>query len=628
MQTNVFREQLFKYLKYKYWIVFSLVLSIFLAYVYLRYATPKYQAKATIQIVKEKSAASQLSVFSDLNILPGSSSSVLDEIEVLSSRSNISQVIEKLKLHKRVFHVGNVKSSEVYGKPPVDMLLGSSDSLFNDRKFSFYIVPKSMTNFTYLSEENEEKKDYVFGDEIDTEIGKITLLPKENDILKRFIGEKLRLEILPINEAALNYKKALRTSILDDFSSVINITLQDAVKQKAVDFLDELIRVYVENGKRDKRRVADRTADFIDDRIADIYNDLADADQSAEDFKAGRGLTDIQSQSNINLNVSATNQQELQSAQIQLDIASSVSSLLDSQEGFDILPANVGLTDPSINNATARYNQLVSQREQLLRSSNEKNPVIVNIDEQLDNLKTSMKSSLNSMTNNLNLKANKISSQLATLNSKIYSAPRNERALRDITRKQQTVEGLYLYLLQKREEAQIAYASAAPNSKLVDPAFPTSKFPVSPKKLIIYLISFVLGLAVPIGAIYGLELLDNKIHNLRSIQKLGLDIPVIGELPRLKKNSKKVIEKNDRSVLSEALRIIRTNLDYLLKTALKNGLRKNVIYVTSGLPEEGKTFFSTNLAMILSIFVTQSFIHFLKRIIRRIFNPLKTEKLV
>jgi capsular exopolysaccharide synthesis family protein len=189
---------------------------------------------------------------------------------------------------------------------------------------------------------------------------------------------------------------------------------------------------------------------------------------------------------------------------------------------------------------------------------------------------------------------------VATVNSKIYSAPRNERALRDITRKQQTVEGLYLYLLQKKEEAQIAYASASPNSKIVNPAFASSVFPVSPKKRIIFLVSLMLSLLIPMGVIYGFELFDDKIHNAHLLKKLVADIPVIGELPRLKDKNFTVVQKDDRSELGEALRMIRTNIDFLLQTKSNKKSKRNTIFITSNLPKEGKTFLTTNLAMVFA----------------------------
>jgi capsular exopolysaccharide synthesis family protein len=239
------------------------------------------------------------------------------------------------------------------------------------------------------------------------------------------------------------------------------------------------------------------------------------------------------------------------------------------------------------------------ERKRLLESSNDKNPIIVNLDQQLASLKRSMQSSLNSVTNNLSLQVNSLSGQLSKINSRIYSAPKNERALRDITRQQQTTEQLYLYLLQKREESQITFASATPKSKVIDQAFLVSNIPVSPKKSIILLAYLILGLMVPFSVIYGKHLLDNKIHNKIGLEQLVPNVPVLAELPKLSKKDNMLILKDDRSVMAESLRILRTNLDYLIKAKTGAG-NKNVIFITSSVSGEGKTFLSSNLAMILA----------------------------
>ncbi len=273
------------------------------------------------------------------------------------------------------------------------------------------------------------------------------------------------------------------------------------IPQKGMDIINSLIDTYNRNVVLDKKAIADRTSDFINDRIANIASSLSSVDESAQEFKTGKGITDIASEANINLNIGASNKKELENASVQLDIASSMKDIVENQEGFEVLPSNIGLSDPSIASTTAKYNELVLERKRLLKSSNEKNPIIVNLDQQLSSLKRNMESSLNSVTNNLALTVNNLSGQQAQINSRIYSVPKNERALRDITRKQETTESLYLYLLQKREESQIAYASAKPKTKVVDHAY-SSQFPVSPKVPLIFLASFVFGLMIPFSVIY------------------------------------------------------------------------------------------------------------------------------
>ena len=207
-----------------------------------------------------------------------------------------------------------------------------------------------------------------------------------------------------------------------------------------------------------------------------------------------------------------------------------------------------------------------------------------------------MQSSLNNVTNNLNLRVNSLSKQLSQINSRIYAAPGAERALRDISRQQQTTEGLYIYLLQKREEAQIAFASAAPKSKIVDNAYLASPFPVEPKPTITYLVALILGLMVPFSVIYTKDLLDNKLHNKLDLEKIAGNVPVLVEIPKLGKKENKLVKKEDRSILAESLRILRTNLNYIQKS--HKSKPDNIFFITSSVPGEGKTFISSNLAAI------------------------------
>ena len=447
-----------------------------------------------------------------------------------------------------------------------------------------------------LMKKNATEKLYGFGKTITSEIGEFVLIPND-DQMASMEGREFKVYVNPIASVAMAYQKKLLISVTDELSNIVTIDLNDAVTQKAIDIVNGLIDTYNGNAIRDKKEIADKTAEFINDRIGDIYGDLSTVDQTAEDFKEGRGITDVASQSDINLNLGAASRQELQNANIQLNIASSMKDIVENQRGYEVLPSNIGLSDPSIAGTTARYNELVLERNRLLKSSNEKNPIIVNLDEQLEGLRRNLQSSLNSMTNNLNLQVNNLSSQLSQFNARIYAAPGNERALRDITRQQQTTEALYLYLLQKREESQITFASASPKSKIIDRAYGMSAEPVSPKKPIILLAFMILGALVPFSVIYVKDLLDNKVHNKVGLEKIVGNIPVLAELPKISKNEKFLIKSEERSVLAEAMRILRTNIDFILKSKGKTGAGK-VIYVTSSVPGEGKTLISSNLAMV------------------------------
>ncbi len=591
------KEIISAYTKHWKWFVLSVLVSFSLAFIYLRYVIPEYAAQAKIQIVDENNSNASLDLFSDLGLF-NSSTKVEDEIQIINSRSNFIEVVKELGLNTKVMVMGNIIDAERYSNPPVKINFIAADSIINKARFSFFLTLSSSTTFGYSEEEDKPVKVYAYGKNIDTPLGGMVVLPNTENF-SGYKDKTIKVIVTPIERVAQAYQSKVIITNPGEFSNILGIRLEDPIKEKARDILDALIKIYNRNAIEDKKIIADRTSEFINDRIADISSSLSTVDQSAEDLKTSKGLTDIASEANINLNVGAANRQELANFNTQLQIAASMQDIVDQQDGFEVLPGNIGLNDPTIASTTQRYNQLVLERQRMLKSSTERSPIIQNLDEELRGLKQSMRSSLNSTVNNLGMQVNTLSGQQAIINSKIYSAPGNERALRDITRRQQTTESLYLYLLQKREEAQIAVASQAPKSKVIDNAHNASELPVSPKRQLIFLSSLILGLLLPFSIIYAKDILDNKVHNMHTLEQMTKDTPVLGEIPKLAKNEEKIVVREDRSVLAESLRILRTNLDYLIKT--KKGLGKNnVVYITSSVPGEGKTFVSTNLSMILA----------------------------
>ncbi len=593
------REQLSIYLKNWKWFLLSLILFLALAKLVIKYSTPKYKAQSKIQIIEDSNAATGFDLFSEVDILSGGQNKVEDEIEIIASRSNFIEVVKSLGLNTRIVAMGNFRDSELYDRSPIRVNIIAPDSIIQRANYSFFIDLTSTTNFDFIENEGEEGKKIVYGEKITTPIGGIVITPVQNRI-RNYIGKKLAVKVKPVPLVAERYRANLSVQVPQEYSNILNISLEDPVKQKAADVINNLIEVYNRNAVEDKQEIADKTSNFINERIADISANLTNVDQTAESFKTERGVTDISSEANINLNVGATNRSALANVQTELQMAESMRQMVDDQDGYEVLPSNLGLSDPTIAASTKTYNQLVQERNRLLESADEKNPMIVNLDQQLNSIKKSMQASLGSSVNNLGLQVNTLSRQQAIINSKIYSAPKNERALRDITRQQQTTESLYLYLLQKREEAQIGVAATAPKSKLIDRAY-INPVPVSPKTKIIYLALGLIGLLIPFSIIYAKDFFDNKVHSMHHLEKVVPDLPILGELPRISKKDKKIVTKNDRSVLAEALRIIRTNLDYLIKTTnLQHSGTKNIIFVTSSLPGEGKTFLSANLSMILA----------------------------
>ncbi|MDG1572746.1 Wzz/FepE/Etk N-terminal domain-containing protein [Robiginitalea sp. M366] len=597
-QINL-HQLLSPYKKGWYWFVLCVFVFGILAYVYNRYTTPSYGVQASIRLQLDEGTGSELGAFQDLQIMQDRNDPIQDEIQIIKSRSNFIELVQTLNLNTQIFLLGNIMDSEIYGRQPfsinyVDSLPGPVSA-----GFSFYITPTTTSSFAYSAQEDAPGQPMTFGSRIATPMGNMILIP-DAAILENYLGRRFKVVVSPVVAMAEHYRREVQVVPWDSKSSnFLNLYLQDPVTQKAKDILNTLIRIYNKNAAEEKRQIADKTASFIDARISEIYENLYSVDTTAEAFKTQRGRIDIGAESNLNLSAGVENRQQLENANIQLSIAAAIRDDIQSQDGYTTLSAPVGISDPSIAEATARYNSLVAQRRSLLESSGERNPVVEELDRELNALKGTLLSGLESTVNNLNLTLNSLNKQQSRINARIYSAPGDERRLRDIARKQQTTESLYLYLLEKREEAQIAFASTAPRSVVVDAAYALSNTPVHPQKMRNYLLAIMLGLAIPFAFLYVQDLLDTKVKSKMDLEQTVGDLPVLAELPRLGPKQAKLVTKEDRSVLAEAMRILRSNLDFVIQSkAGKSGIKK--ILVTSGVPGEGKTLTAVNLSLILA----------------------------
>ena len=587
------------YTKHWKWFVICGILAMILAYINIRYTIPEYSVKSQVQIVEDKNGPGELSVFQDLDVFGGGSKKVEDEIEILSSRSNFIEVVKELGVNIKILAIGNIIKSEVYENPPINLNFIAPDSIVNNATFDFFIEFSSPTTFGYTEIEGMVPRIYSYGNAIQTSVGDIIITPNLKDT-KGLVGKKFQVQIRPIDDVANSLKEIVLIRVVDENSNILNLSLTSSITIKAKDILDKLIEVYNRNAVEEKRKIADTTSDFINSRIQLISGTLSNVDQDAQELLTQKGMTGSGLEVGAAVQVSAGSRQNLENAKVQLQMVSGLKDYVNGETGYDEMPV-VDVGSGALSQATVQYNSLVAERKRLLKSADEQNPMIVNLNEQLDGIKNTMQSSLSSLERNVGMNVSTLQSQLGRIQGTIYSAPENQRELRNITRKQETTESLYLYLLQKREESQIAFASAAPKSNIIDKAFVESTTPVRPKKAITYLAALMLGLLLPFGVIYSKDLLDTKIHNKHSLESLTKDVPVLGELPNLSKKDSKIIINDDRSVLAEALRIIRANLDFLIKTKHASDKNKNnIIYITSSTPGEGKTFVSTNLSMILS----------------------------
>jgi tyrosine-protein kinase Etk/Wzc len=600
--TNDFnlKKTLSLYTKKWPWFVLSIFGLLLLSYAYLRYQVPQYGTKARIMLISEKDQASPGAVFSDISMfLESAEAEIEDEILVITSRGVMKAVADQLDLNLRYFAQGDILETEIYKNPPVVLNFIASDSIINQTNFNFYIKITSEVGFEYRTYEDEAPKTIAFGETIDTQFGGMVITPglKETRFL---VGQSYRIQLSHLDDVTQNLRNTIEIYPSGKGSKVLSVYLEDAIPQKSQDIINTLINEYDRYTTAVKNYRSQSTAAFIDNRIELIASDLVNVDDSIVRFKTGNKITDVSSEAGQFLNSSVQNEQLLDESRTQLRLLSYMkASLGTDNDSFEPIPANLGMGDGAISALSARYSELLSNRERLLRSAGEKNLVVVELDQTLNNIRQNLRQNIDNAVRFLNIRITSLENQSSRINSKIFSVPGQELKLRSIERKQGIKESLYLYLLEKREEAAITLTATSPNLKIVDEAYSFGD-PISPNRRMIYVAALFIGLFLPFSVIYVKDLLDTKIHNREDLEGRIKDITVLGELPRLKgKELTSLVKRNDRSLLSESFRIIRTNFDYVRRG---RHVKKydNVIFVTSTINGEGKSFFSINFALTLA----------------------------
>lgn len=595
-QEGNVKDLLLRYLRNWKWFALSVAICLVLGFVYLRYQAPVYEVNATILIKDDKKGAvsSELSAFEDLGIF-NSNNNIDNEIEILKSRSLMRRVVNELKLNSRYFSYGRPIEHERFSNTPVLVGYSVQDTL-HFFEGNWLLNPESERGFTLSKGETEEViGKYHFGDSISTEQGKIVFTTTPF-FSSSYLNKNFRIVISPLDNVVDAYLNALKVEPVSKNSNAIVISLRDPLPDKAKSIVDNLIRQHNLDAIEDKNEVSRNTANFISERIKYITTELSDVEAEAEDFKTKNKLTDITSEAELFLKTGSESEMSLVEAGTQLMLVNYMYDDLQKRTNpADLIPANLGLQDPAIASTINDYNKIVLDRNRILKNAGDKNPVIENIDSQLLGIRASLKESLANLKTALVIKMRELNKQEGGINSKIASVPRYEREFRIIQRQQQIKEALYLYLLQKREETNIALAVTVSNTKIIDAAHSNGRM-VAPKRQVIYLLSLLLGVLLPVLYFYLADLLDTRVHGKKDIDKLKL--PFLGDIPLSDSKNKIVVSRNDNSGIAEAFRLLRTNVDFMLGSDRTSG---KTVFVTSTIGQEGKSFVGLNLAASLAI---------------------------
>lgn len=592
------------------WFVLSLIICMGAAHIYLRYATPIYQSAAKLLIKDDEGSGSSFkggnnSIMSATNLgIISNSNGIDNEMEILKSRTLAQQTVYDLKLYVNYRHEGKLKDHVLYGDQEVniDMDLEHLKKLNapmnlkitregrNYHVTGSYYVPIDNNSFNPEAV-NIDKTFSALPATIGTRVGVVRFTQNGNYMLRD--GESLKATMIAPEIAAGKYVGNLNVTESSKTTTIVDLVLNDEIPQRAIDYLKQLAIVYNRQANEDKNEIAVRTEQFINQRLEKINAELGSTEGQLENYKKRNNMVELKTNATQAVANADQYAQKLSEANTQVALLDELTKYMNEPSNrHQPIPSNVGLSDASATSLINEYNKIALQRNQLLHSASENSPTVTPLTAQLDDLNSSIKRAMTQARAGLRIQRNSIAAQAGKYEGQINNTPEQERMLTQIGRQQEVKSGLYLMLLQKREENSISLAATADKGKLIDTPVFAGK--VTPKNSIIMLIALILGLAIPAGILFLLEFFRYKIEGHNDVEKLT-NLPIIADVAiaseRAKTKADIVVHENKNNLMEEIFRSLRTNLQFLLKQHDK------VIMFTSTTSGEGKTFIASNVAI-------------------------------
>ena len=591
------------------WFVLSLIICLSAAAIMLRYTTPMYQSYAKLLIKDDNNGGrrggrSYIANSSTLGMMTNTEG-IDNEMEILKSTALATEAVKQLKLYTVYTLEGRIKDHLLYKNQPVNVDLDMAHIETLKRPISL-VIDKDENGklhvtgtYTYVPEDPDKpSKTYAINRTFDalpariiTSVGIITFTA--NTLSPMPDDRNELVTIYPPKMIAGKYSGALTVNQLSKSTSIAGLTLTDEMPQRANDYLKQLVFSYNMQANEDKNEIAMRTEQFINSRLEKINTELGATEGSLEATKRQYKIVNPEATGALGFTNTDQFTQKLADMDMQIELLRSLQQYMNEPGNkYQTLPSNVGLNDAAASTLINDYNKIVMERNRLLRSANENSPTITPLTAQLDDLSSSIRRAMTQVQRNAQIQRNSILQEYNRYSSMIYSSPEQERVLNQIGRQQEVKSGLYLMLLQKREENSISLAATADKGKLIDD--PVSFGQISPKKSIILLIALVIGLAIPTIVLFLINFFRYKIEGHEDVAHLTT-LPIIGDVAIASETAKTkadiVVHENKNNVMEEVFRSIRSNIQFMLKEDQK------VIMFTSTTSGEGKTFTAANLAV-------------------------------
>ena len=578
-----------KYLPYWPMILLALVIAMGAAYAYLRYTTSTYEATATLIIKDEKKGNEESKLMESLDQI-SAKKIVENEIEVIQSRKLMADVINKLGLYAPISSEGGLKATSAYLTSPISIVSPEPDSL-NDFK-------KIKLNFDNNNHEVilDDKYKYPLNQVVTTSYGKLEFVPNKNYEKPDKPASQLYFSLIQPKKITVAFLSNLKAESAGKLSSIVSLSYRDEIPERAEDILNQLITSYKQSELNEKDALARNTLAFVEERLALVSHDLDSIEKKVQQYKSGKGAVDIGTQGQLFLQNVSANDQKLSDVNMQLSVLNQVEKFVAAKDNSNggIVPSTLGISDPMLSQLLEKLYTSELEYDKLKKTVGQNNPNLVSIADRINKIKPNILDNIQSQQQSLSAAKQNLRATNGNYNSMLQSVPQKERQLLDISREQQIKSNIYSFLLQKKEESELAYASTVSNNRVVDYA-QASPYPVSPKKMLIYLITIVAFLGLCFAIITIRESFTGKILYRHEVEA-RTSIPIIGEVAHDKSKNPIVIEAGRRSFIAEEFRKLRISLSFL---GIDSSHKK--ILVTSSISGEGKSFISANLAVSLAL---------------------------
>ena len=587
------KKELFKYLFFWRWFVFSIILCFIISFFYLRYSNNIYRTSAKIKILDKKEASLELPSASDL--FSNNKINLENEIELLSSYTILSKVIEKENLNTNFYGVGNIISTRIINMPFGFEQLISNDSIKEELVFEININNEGI-------EVNDINKDttYLFNTYTTYTISHDLPFNIRWDKTSALSSneESYRVIFSTTKKTISQFKKQISLSMVGKESDIILLEMDNENAAYSEIVLNTVVDVFNQDGVSDRQMIHKRTIDFVNERYIMLSNELDSIEIQKQLYKLNNNLIDITANSSLSLELSSKSNQQLLDLENQIAIAKLLYESFKNNN-YDLLPANIGINNSKINFLITDFNTIILERKNLIISAGLNNPSIMQLDRTIIDNRANIIRTVSNYLNQLKQTKKQLTLQNRKLNQDVSNLPEKEKILRAIERNQVIKESLYLFLLQKREESEVSFAVTEPTIKVIEYAL-SSDIPISPKKMITFLVALLIGVLIPFGIIYLILLFNTKIQVKQDIEELNVGASVIGEIPLIDESESKIFQNpKDRNILAESFRILTSNVNYLLPQ--NNGNTDGrVILVTSSVKGEGKSFIAINMSLALA----------------------------